>query len=204
MQVELILMAKQPVAGKVKTRLNKALNNQQIAMLADGLLKHACQQMLASKAFKHTISVWPDAEHEYWQSFSCCIEQQIDGDLGEKMAALTARSLQSHDAVMFMGMDCPELSADMLNQMIDSLSTYDVVIRPALDGGYVSIAMKQPYLQLFQDMPWSQPNLLDSTIDKLEELAIHYQLLTPLRDIDEPEDLAFLPENLKEVIQHVG
>ena len=107
---------------------------------------------------------------------------QTSGDLGERMAgAFQEQFAAGAEKVVIIGSDCLAITPDHLKQAFAALDTADVVIGPATDGGYYLLGIKRPHPFLFQDMPWSQPELR-----QLTELAILQHGLTfiPPRNAD--------------------
>ena len=90
--------------------------------------------------------------------------------------------------VVIIGSDCLAIKPDHLEQAFRALDTHDVVIGPATDGGYYLLGMNQLHSFLFQNKPWSQPELLNQTINDLQQKSLTYTLLEPLTDIDEWDD----------------
>ncbi|MDY7026028.1 MAG: TIGR04282 family arsenosugar biosynthesis glycosyltransferase, partial [Pseudomonadota bacterium] len=187
----------EPKPGQVKTRLVPALGAQGAAQFAECLLEHAVKQLRMTQVASKQLCVWPDAKAKYWQRFEQKISQQVAGDLGDKMSAAAQQAFAQPgcDGVIFMGMDCPDLSANVLDQVALSLADHDVVIVPAKDGGYVCIGIRQLWSAVFEAMPWSQPHLLKTTLERAKAAGLTAECLDALVDIDEPEDLDFLPRH---------
>lgn len=119
--------------------------------------------------------------------------KQMIGDLGDKMlAAFNFSFSKGAQRVVVVGSDCPELSADILSQAFTSLSECDLTVGPALDGGYYLLGMNRLQPSLFRDVPWSTSEVLAKTLSIAKEQGITVKKLTPLRDIDTPEDLEYL------------
>ena len=91
------------------------------------------------------------------------------------------------------GTDCPDLSPDCLGAAIAGLEHQDAVLGPALDGGYVLLGLRSVENTLFERMPWGSDRVAEphGTAARCTRLAL--VPLDPLRDIDRPEDLAYLP-----------
>lgn len=91
--------------------------------------------------------------------------------------------------VIIIGTDAPDISSEILQSSIDALDTSDIVIGPALDGGYYLLGMKQLHGHLFKDIEWSTGSVLQKTIEKAQAHHLTVQLLPSLTDIDTIEDL---------------
>ncbi|MDX5437648.1 MAG: TIGR04282 family arsenosugar biosynthesis glycosyltransferase, partial [Pontibacter sp.] len=115
---------------------------------------------------------------------------QPTGDLGKKMQkAFAAAFLEGYISVVIIGSDCLQLTPDIINRAYKELETHDVVIGPALDGGYYLLGMNCLYPQLFQNKRWSTEHVFPDTIHDLQRLHLSYTLLPHLSDIDHAEDL---------------
>ena len=101
-------------------------------------------------------------------------------------------ALATHERALLIGTDAPALDAACLRVARDALDVHDAVLGPALDGGYVLIGLRRPAPRLFEAMPWSTPQVLALTRERLHAAGLHHAELPPLHDIDEPADLVHL------------
>jgi glycosyltransferase A (GT-A) superfamily protein (DUF2064 family) len=114
---------------------------------------------------------------------------QGDGDLGARMRRLAQRLLDAHPVVAFIGADCPSLSTDDLVGAAQTVQErVPVAFIAAEDGGYVLLAVRQVLPALFDEMPWSTAQLLQTTCARLTAQRIDYRILATRYDIDCPED----------------
>ena len=88
-----------------------------------------------------------------------------------------------------VGTDVPDLDAGLVEESFDTLSRADVVIGPATDGGYYLMALQRPIPELFEDIPWSTPEVLDRTLEAAHSLGLSVCTLKTLRDVDTAADL---------------
>ncbi len=123
-------------------------------------------------------------------------------DLGEKMKKALYNELENHNKVVLIGSDLENISKDYISEAFKELDAYDVVIGPAKDGGYGLVAMKEP-IDIFLDIKYSTPTVLDETIEKVKSLNKSYYLLDEIRDIDTMEDLV-IAEFDDERVEHLG
>lgn len=198
--VRLVVFAKAPLAGQVKTRLIPALGASGAAALARKLLTHALQQAEGAKMEAVELCVSPAPQDLAWQgmdfSEAVTLFSQGEGDLGERMARAIARVIQQYQCpVMLMGTDCPELTSERLSEAARQLTLHDAVLLPANDGGYVLIGLKSPCPSLFKDMPWSTAAVGRETLRRMAALGLRVWQGPALQDIDEPADLAHLPDS---------
>jgi uncharacterized protein len=93
---------------------------------------------------------------------------------------------------VIIGIDCLELTAEILRSAFAALDQTDGVIGPAEDGGYYLLGMRRLIPELFQAMPWSCDRVFELTYQRLEDLRLTCSLLPTLQDLDRPEDLSLL------------
>ena len=91
--------------------------------------------------------------------------------------------------VVLIGSDCPGISEKVLNTAFSHLHYYDLVLGPAIDGGYYLIGLTEPVPELFRDVPWGTSEVLAITLIRAARLGLRTILLEPLTDIDRPADL---------------
>jgi len=194
----LIVFAKAPVPGHVKTRLIPALGAAGAADLAARLLDHAVTAGIAAAFDVIELCTAPDASHPAFaglaaQHPSLQVTVQGDGDLGARMDRALARRLASCDGVLLIGTDAPALDAAMLRAAAQALRTHDAVFVPAHDGGYALVGLTSPQPQLFASMTWSTSSVMAETRARARHANLRWAELPAVADIDEPADLAHLP-----------
>lgn len=124
-----------------------------------------------------------------------------DGDLGDRQSHVYHELLKSHDAVILIGGDAPQLSENTLSTTIEQLESHEYVIGPADDGGYYLLAgRKEITPEVWSDTPWSHENTRDILISKLSSVPYQLDVLT---DVDTEADLAkMLSEMPKQLNQN--
>lgn len=191
-----IVMAKAPVAGFAKTRLIPALGAEGAASLAERLLRHAIAQALAAGIGPVELCCAPDARHAVFGELAgdrrLTLSEQGEGDLGARMARALQRALAAHEEVLLIGTDAPALDAAVLRAARERLADHDAVLVPAFDGGYALIGLRRFMPALFEAMPWSTPQVLARTRERLHAAGLRHAELAPLHDIDVPADLVHL------------
>jgi hypothetical protein len=202
--VRIIIIAKEPRPGFAKTRLMPALGAQGAADLADRLLGHTLGQALAANVGPVELCVAPDAEAAYWQALvenapvtpdqPVALSQQVEGDLGTRMATAARRGLENGMPVMLIGTDCPALDAGRLATMAGMLAEHDACLCPVQDGGYSLLGLTRVHDSLFQDIPWSNDQVATLTRQRLEQLGWSWRESELLMDVDEPIDLHHLEQ----------
>lgn len=197
----LVIMAKAPVAGAVKTRLIPALGAQGAADLAKRMLVRTVNTALAARGeLIHTVTVCaaPDPDDVSWtqMAFPEALHwsAQGEGDLGQRMARAVQRALSKKERVLLIGTDLPGLTVALLQDAARALQTHDVSLLPTSDGGYGLIGLRVWVSEIFIDMPWSTSQVCTLTLQRLAKHAVHVGPV--LHDIDEPADLVHWPEPL--------
>lgn len=194
-QSRILIFAKAPEPGRVKTRLIPALGAEEAALLYNKLLRQTVGKV--AEATISPIDCWcaPDTGHPVFQNmalqYGVQLEEQVGEDLGQRMEYGATQALLSADTVILIGGDCPVLEKHHLSQAFDWLAKgADAVLGPAEDGGYVLLGFKRSDPALFYDIPWGSDQVLALTRKRLEKLGWAWRELETLWDLDRPEDLA--------------
>ena len=196
-QTALLIFAKAPVPGQVKTRLIPALGATGATEIHNQLLRQTLATARRSSIRALTLCCAPDARHpallEYAERFSLRLEAQVDGDLGERMGFALEQALQDHRQALLIGSDCVELTEFDLDLARRKLAEgCEVVLGPAHDHGYYLIGMTAPHRQLFTGIEWGTDRVLAETRKRITQLNLKRFELPARRDIDRPEDLEWL------------
>ncbi len=191
MSATIIVFAKAPVPGAVKTRLIPALGAAGAARFAERLVRQAIDTAQAALPGAVELCCAPDATHPFFRGIEgVTLAEQGAGDLGARMHRALERALRGAGAALLIGADCPALSGDHLHAAADALrGDSDVVLGPAEDGGYVLIGARRVVPELFQEITWGGARVLDQQRDRLRALGWRWSELPPLWDVDRPEDL---------------
>ena len=195
-QTCVIIFAKFPAKGMAKTRLQPALGIDGAARMARQLLLHSVEQALAA-GFSVEMCVSPEPTDPCWNELSLpkslSWSAQAEGDLGLRMLTASQNALDKFEKVILIGTDCPDLMNEQIQSAAQQLKQYDITMIPAVDGGYVLLGLKQSDAHLFSDMTWSVSDVAAVTQQRVKDLNWSLALLEPLADIDEPDDLQYLP-----------
>lgn len=195
-----LVFAKAPVPGRVKTRLIPALGAAGAARLARRMLDHALEQSLLAGIGPVELCASPASDHPDWAGcpLPTGIEasDQGEGDLGARMGRAALRNLRRDGRVLLMGADCPWLLAGHLRAAVAALEDHEAVVYPALDGGYVLLGLRAFHASVFQDIPWSTSVVTQLTLGRMRALSWRVWVGQTLPDIDEPADLVQLPAHL--------
>ncbi|HAD09856.1 MAG TPA: hypothetical protein DCF62_10260 [Porticoccaceae bacterium] len=191
----LIQFAKTPELGKVKTRMQPCLSQQQSLSLHCRMLEDTYRRLSTARLAPMELWVSGDDESNYFRRFNPLpvLRQQMGSDLGERMHGAFADSLKRYESVVLVGSDCPFLSGAIVGQALAFLAEgYDCVVGPATDGGYVLIALKQALPDVFQGISWGGPRVLEQTRSRLRNCDLNWFELAALPDIDSPQDLTWI------------
>lgn len=188
----IVIFAKAPVPGKVKTRLVPALGEEGAALLAQRMLADTVGRALAAGLANTELCAAPHPADPQWAGHlpdGVRLTYQGEGDLGQRLAAAAARVLDGGERVLLIGTDCPALDSPRLNEAAAALDRHDAVIIPATDGGYVLLGLSRTDPSLFADIAWSTDTVAETTIARIGLLGWSLSIGEPLNDIDEPSDL---------------
>lgn len=193
----LLLFTKPAHPGRVKTRLIGALSAVEAALLHQAFVDDVLAE-LAGGRFELRIA-WALEDGESVPRLTPPGVRQIGRDLGERLFQALAGAASSHRFVAAVGSDHPTLSLRCVENGFERLEAgADVVIGPAIDGGYYWIGVRAERLtpRLFQEIPWSEASVFATTIARCRELGLAVELLPEGVDIDTGDDLEALVEHL--------
>ena len=191
----LLVFARAPVAGAVKTRLAASIGAQAAARLYRRLIQETLRTALQAGLAPVELHVTPDTTHPFIRSLACglpvAIRAQRGADLGERMHNALQQALVDSEFALLIGTDCPVMTGEYLHQACRKLHTgTELVVGPAEDGGYVLIGARHACSAVFDSMPWGSARVLQATRDRAQSLNLRYAELAALWDLDTPADLA--------------
>jgi len=186
----LIIFVKNPVEGHVKTRIAKTVGHAKATEIYRELLRytHDVTEHLPDEGYAKTVYYGDYVnENDLWDGWAKAL--QPGGDLGDRMKQAFREQFEAGaDRVVIIGSDCLSLHLHHLTEAFQQLNAHDVVIGPSTDGGYYLLGMNQLHESLFDNMPWSLPELMTKTKVALQSRNLSYCLLETLTDVDEWED----------------
>ncbi|MEH2075318.1 MAG: TIGR04282 family arsenosugar biosynthesis glycosyltransferase [Nostoc sp.] len=191
----LIIFTRYPEPGKTKTRLIPALGNLGAANLQRKMTEHTIFQV---QELQKKIALSMEVRFaggnlqlmQDWLGLDLVYQSQGEGDLGSRMARSLFDAFESGaDKVIIIGTDCPGVNAQILTTAFEELHTFDLVLGPALDGGYYLIGLCQPIPELFANIEWGTAQVFQKTLEIARNINLSHVNLSPLADIDRPEDL---------------
>ena len=189
--------------GEAKTRLIPALGEAGVAALHRRLVMHCLRAARDSRLGPVELWCAPDTSDPFFREcerrLGASLHAQGDGDLGARMQRAFESALAGAERAILVGSDIPALSAQYLRDADRALRRGDdAVIGPAEDGGYALIGLSRCDAELFRDIPWGGPEVFVQTRRRLAALSWRSSELPVLWDVDRPEDLGRLPEEMRE------
>ena len=185
-----VVFAKAPVAGRVKTRLIPALGAHGAARLAREMLTATLAEARASRL---AVELCGEPDPAQWGALlpagALHLSAQGEGDLGLRLACAAERVLGAGENVLLIGADCPGLTGDRIAAAAEGLAAHDAVMHPATDGGYVLLALRRFDASLFEAVPWSTSRVAEETVVRIAALGWSIDVRETLADVDEPVDL---------------
>ncbi|MCR4302517.1 MAG: TIGR04282 family arsenosugar biosynthesis glycosyltransferase [Sulfuricaulis sp.] len=192
-QPRLLIFAKQPVSGQVKTRLQPDYSPEQSAEIASFMIRATVEMAVSAWPGDVVLYAWPDIKHPLFnqlaRDFRITLAPQAEGDLGAKMLSALREGIAPGAGTAIMGCDVPQCGWDVIDQANDWLARGKNVLGPTEDGGYYFIGLQQACPELFDKIPWSSNQVLPMTLARSEKLGLDFNMLPKLRDIDTANDL---------------
>ena len=191
----LIIFAKEPRPGQVKTRLSPPLSPEAAAQLYHSFLLDILEEMVRVPEVRLAVAFSPLGAQVFFRGLAppgTDLFPQEGADLGERMARAFARGFATgFGPVMLRGSDVPDLPAAVVSEAREVLAAgrAQVVLGPATDGGYHLVGLSKPQPRLFQGPAWSSSTVLADTLRLARQLDLRVHLLPPWADIDTYDNL---------------
>jgi len=214
MSAIVVIVAKEPVAAQVKTRLCPPLSAAEAARIYTLFIQDMVEEMSGISTVAEepadnsrsrvelALAYTPLGAEAAFKSIlpvPVMLFPQQGADLGQRLAHIFERMCgEGYDQVNIINSDSPDLPRSLISKAValqeDPLT--DLVLGPCCDGGYYLVGLKNPVPELFQDMPWSTDRVLEKTLDRAGTLGLSVSLLDRWYDIDTYQDLQqFLARN---------
>ncbi len=194
----LVLFAKAPRPGEVKTRLARALGPEAAADLAGAFLEDGAVRYRRVGEARPILAAAPDAEDPYWRKHfppPWSIAPQGEGDLGERLGRAFRREFGTCERVCVLGSDHPALPLDRLAAFLQE----EAAVWPTEDGGYAALVLSRSArgAELFSGIPWSTGRVLEETLLRARREGLRLAVYPETYDVDLGEDLDRLEEDLR-------
>ena len=200
----LVVFTRYPDPGKTKTRLIPALGAEGAATLQRQMTERTLAQ---ARQWLQTAGANAQLEIRFaggdrslmrqWLGDDLAYEPQGDGDLGVRMSrTFQAAAAARVERTAIVGIDCPQVDADLLQQLFQALAEHPLVLGPAVDGGYYAIGLQKPLSPLFSGIDWGTERVRSQTVAAAATLGLQPEFLPLLADVDRPEDLAIWQQTI--------
>lgn len=197
----LIVFQKNPVLGKVKTRVAATLGEEQALEIYMQLLKHTYSMINHLQDIDTYIYFSDELESGMDNIFVGNVQFRVQNgiDLGSRMKNAFEQILsEGYEKAVIIGTDCPGITNAIIHEAFEKLAFADVVFGPAMDGGYYLLGLKTTEINVFDHMTWSHQHVLSDSIKRLNLEQQTFTLLEMLSDIDNEADW----EQYKNLISH--
>ena len=201
-----MVFLKEPLPGKVKTRIGATMGQENAARVYQALVHVLLRQLNGLENCHLRFCYAPDDADEavrFWilshiidhpalvfDETKIDFQPQGEGDLGDRLARAFAQGFdEGYEKIAVIGTDCIDVSSRWVHAAFTQLNEkHSIIVGPTPDGGYHLLAMDQHYSKLFQDIPWSTEETLSTTLTRAEEQNLAVYQLPPLTDIDTEDD----------------
>ena len=190
-----MVVAKEPVPGKVKTRFIPQLSPADAAGLYRCSLHDRITEISALNGVDRAIAYTPEDARDTFTELSLDgfeLFAQRGKGLGERLNNIFQDNLaRGYQAVSIVDSDSPDLPKSIINESFGLLLSKqaEVVLGPCHDGGYYLVGLRKPYPELFRNIPWSTKNVLSTTLEKARKMGLNVRLLSRWNDLDTFEDI---------------
>jgi len=192
----IIIFAREPVSGQVKTRLIPALGKEGAAELYRRLLNYVIDNAISAALSPVNLCLTPESRSRYFTDIANAdqfeLSVQVGHDLGARMYNALVSALKHYSKVILIGTDCPFLNKTDFQQAIAALDSNDMVFSPARDGGYVLVGASRIIPDVFENIDWGTEKVMAQSRTILAENNFHWQELAEQCDIDTQNDLKYL------------
>jgi hypothetical protein len=191
----LMIFMKYPVKGRVKTRLAKDIGDETALAIYKSLVEKTLYGVRNPQTHYLDILIYLDDENHIGETArwlnvprkNIFIQNGIE--LGVKLANAFKEQFLRYEKIIVIGTDIPGLDSGIIEKSLECLDQSDVVIGPAVDGGYYLLGSKKFHPELFSGIDWSTHVVLRQTLEIIHNQNMKYTLLEEKRDIDTLDDL---------------
>ena len=205
--VPLFLFAKEPLAGKVKTRMQPNLSPPNCALLAETMLEQSIRKVVDYWPGKLILCVTPNVKAPVFESlaamYGCGLFEQIAGDLGSRMLHALQYGLDLAGSAVVMGCDVPHIDQPTLAKAHTEMIKGNNIVGPAEDGGFYMLGVHDSRPELFADIHWGGEKVLVDVMRHAKRLDVGFVELPRMRDIDRWEDLIWLARHDQTYVRFV-
>ena len=183
----LIIMIKNPVLGKAKTRIAATAGDEEALRIYKLLLDHTRKVTTVAPVDRYLY--YSDyVEEDTWSSDFFHKRIQVNGDLGARLRDAFSTLSKDYDKMIVVGSDCAAITPDHIMAASDALENTDMVLGPVHDGGYYLLGMNDYYPEIISDIEWSTAVVAEQTLAKAKAINLTTTTIDTLHDIDYHED----------------
>ena len=198
-----ILFARDPALGQVKTRLSSSLDDETILRLYTCFVEDSLEKIRKVDNADCFVGISPSNLSGFFNGIEGSdirLFIQQGENLGDKMRqAFVDRFADGYKKVVIIGSDSPSLPVSYIDEILTS--DKDLMLGPSTDGGYYLIGMVGKVSEVFGGIAWGTDQVLDETLDRVKKAGVSLELLPVWYDVDFPEDLKFLKMHLELITQ---
>jgi len=190
----LLIFAKSPEPGQVKTRIAQQVGPDKAAAIYEEMLNQILQESAAEKRWERILFITPESDSGYFHRQGLRTRVQQGNDLGERMGNAFLESWKlGMEKVVLIGSDIPSLTQGDIAAAFEMLARVPAVIGPSEDGGFYLFGLTKKYLPQAKDLfclpiPWSTPEVLAEVEKKCRDCQLTLGYLPKKADIDTYED----------------
>lgn len=207
-QPALAVMARAPIPGQVKTRLQPRLTPEESASIYHAFVQDTLDLAASAEAYTPFLFFTPQEQELFFRRLapsSIGLLPQSEGDLGQKMHDIFVQlGARGYSPVVLIGTDIPTLQPGQLDEALKSLDVSDVCLGPSSDGGYHLIGARMAHRSLFEGLPWSNPEVLESTLARARAAGLSVALLDTYTDVDTVRELRWLRREIERLARTGG
>jgi rSAM/selenodomain-associated transferase 1 len=186
----LIIIAKSPETGHVKTRLNSHIPEEKVVEIYAYLLEQTVRKLRSIEGVDTFIAHAPYSAGDYFMNFGIRLIPLHESDLGAGMyEAFRSVFNSGYRKTVLVGADIPDLSSATILDALHVLSTHDLVFGPARDGGYYLVGMRKLIKEVFEKVPWSSDQTLEISLRRSKKYNYSVGFTETLSDIDTIDDV---------------
>lgn len=189
---KLLIFAKYPENGKVKSRLARTIGATNAALAYKTMVEIVVKNTRPCNGeFAQVLYYDPPELRKKFQSWLQInhLRPQFRGNLGERMKRAFSHTLAKTKQAILIGTDCIDVDRSLILKAFQDLEKSDLVLGPAKDGGYYLIGCKRVYPAIFTEIDWGTERVFSQTLRVAEKLKLHVSCLPQLEDIDTGEQI---------------
>lgn len=196
----ILMFAKAPIAGKVKTRLTPPLSQYDAAKIQEAFIFDTLETLQTLRSVDLFMACYPSTHIFYnkvEEKFNLNFIDQGDGNLGERLKRVVKHlQSQGYKQIVILGSDSPSIPAKLIEDSFRLLKEKDAVIGPSVDGGYYLIGLSCYLPGIFGDISWGGDTVFAETVGKIISADADYSVLPFWYDVDTIKELRFLEIHL--------